>query len=181
MVSLRLLGAVAAGVLAAGAAVAPVRAAPVAEEPTGRVCLEDVKYLVRAHRGNLAELAAGAAVLPRSKDRRVHHLAGMLIVDHTRAEVRVVAAARRHDVTLPPKPTRQQRADLAAVTALAGPEFDLAWLKLQEKAHEQTLDFIDREVADGCAADVRALAAATEKTVEAHLEATRDALAAIGD
>lgn len=181
MVSLRLLGAVAAGVLAAGAAIAPVQAAPVAEEPTGGACLEDVKYLVRAHRGNLAELAAGAAAMPRSKDRRVHHLAGMLIVDHTRAEVRVIAAAKRHDVTLPPKPTRQQRADLAAVTTQTGREFDLAWLRLQEKAHEQTLGFIDREVEDGCAADVRALAAATEKTVETHLDATREALEALED
>jgi putative membrane protein len=172
MLSSRLLVTIATGVLAASAAAAPVQAAPDPSTP----CQEDVKYLVRAHRGNLAEAAAGAAAMAKSADRRVHRLAGMLIVDHTGFDVRVTATADRHDVALPPKPTRQQRADLAAVTAQAGPAFDVAWLRLQEKAHTQTLDFIDRERRDGCAADVTALAATAQNTVEAHLAAARKAL-----
>jgi putative membrane protein len=180
MLTSRLLVTIATGVLVAATAATPVRAAPAEPDPTGP-CQEDVKYLVRAHRGNLAETAAGAAAMVRSTDMRVHRLAGMLIVDHTGFDVRVTDTADRHDVALPPKPTRQQRADLAAVVAERGPAFDLAWLRLQVTAHTQTLDFIDRERRDGCDADVTALAAKAEKTVEAHLAAARKVLDELAD
>jgi putative membrane protein len=177
MVLKQLVVTVATGVLALGAA-APVRAAPAEPVPADeRACQEDVKYLVRAHRGNLAELSAGTVALTRSRNGQVRRLAGMLVHDHLRFDMRVVGAAGRHDVALPPKPTRQQRADLAAVIDRPGPEFDRAWLTLQEAAHLTTLDHIDRHQRDGCAADVTALSAAARKPVETHLAAARRALA----
>lgn len=174
MVVQRLLVTVATGVLAVGVA-APVQAAPV--PPDDQACQEDTKYLVRAHRGNLAEVAAGTVALTRSGNRQVRQLAGMLVHDHSRFDVRVDRTAERHDVALPPKPTRKQRADLAAVIAQTGPEFDRSWLTLQEAAHVMTLDFIERQQRDGCADDVTALSASAKKPVEMHLAAARKALA----
>ncbi len=178
MVLSRLLVTVATGVLAVGmsAGVAgPVHAAPSSDDD--RACQEDEKYLVRAHRGNLAERAAGTVALTMSGNRQVRHLARMLIHDHARFDVRVVRTAGRHDVSLPPKPTRQQRADLAAVIAEMPSAFDRAWLTLQEAAHLKTLDYIDRQQRDGCADDVTALAGMSRTPVEMHLAAARKALA----
>jgi putative membrane protein len=175
---MRLLVTVVAGVLAATTA-APAYAAPGTEpdRDTGRACQEDVKYLVRAHRGNLAELDAGKAALDVPASRQVHRLAVRLVVDHTRFDMKVADTADWHEVALPPKPTRQQREDLAAVVEQTDRAFDLAWLRLQEKAHTQTLDYIDRELDGGCADDVVDLADAARPTVEMHLAMTKKALA----
>lgn len=178
MVLSRLLVTVAAGVLAVGVAV-PVQAAPSSPDDQ-EACLEDEKYLVRAHRGNLAERAAGTVALTMSKDRRVRQLARMLIRDHTWFDMRVVRTAERHDIALPPKATRQQRADLAAVIAEPPEDFDRAWLTLQEAAHVMTLDYIDRQQRDGCADDVSDLSAAARGPVETHLAMARRALDRLG-
>lgn len=178
MSATRIAAAVATGTLALGLAAAPARAE--ADSGAGsKACLEDVKYLVRAHRGNLAEQAAGQAALAESTDERVHWIARMLVRDHGVHDDHVVTHATAHQVTLPPKPNRKQRDDLAAVVAQSGPEFDLAWLRLQEAAHVMTLDHIGRELRDGCATDVRWVAAAARGPVQMHLAATRAALRAL--
>jgi len=144
-----------------------------ADEPTA-ACLEDVKYLYRAHRGNLAELAAAEAALTESENRHVRRIAKMLMVDHTKYDRVIVDLAEEHEVDLPMRPTQKQRADLAAVVALDGPEFDRAWLELQVAAHKQTLDFIGRERDGGCAENVKAAAEMAEAPVQRHLKAVEE-------
>ncbi|GAB7045991.1 DUF4142 domain-containing protein [Catenuloplanes indicus] len=161
----------AGAVLTAGA---PASAEPAASP--GKVCAEDVKYLVRAHRGNLAEQAAGRAALAESESGEVRHIAAMLIPDHARLDRAVRHLARHHRVTLPPKPNQMQRDELAAVVAQDGAAFDTAWLAMQEKAHLKTLDYIARELTGGCAPAVHDAAKAAAPVVVAHLAMVRDAL-----
>ncbi|GAB7039672.1 MULTISPECIES: DUF4142 domain-containing protein [Catenuloplanes] len=164
----------AGAVLTAGAPAAAASAEP-AGTP-GKVCAEDAKYLVRAHRGNLAEQAAGRAALAESDSEEVRHIAAMLIPDHARLDRAVRHLARDHGVALPPKPNQKQRDELAAVVAQDGAAFDAAWLAAQEKAHLQSLDFIARELDGGCAPEVREAAATAAPKVAAHLAMVRAAL-----
>jgi putative membrane protein len=146
---------------------------PAPEEPTA-ACLEDVKYLYRAHRGNLAEEAAAEAALDESQNAQIRRIAKTLLVQHTKYDRTIVELAEGHEVALPPRATQKQRDDLAAVVALDGPEFDRAWLVLQVAAHKQTLDFIGRERDGGCAENVKAAAEMAEPYVQAHLKAVED-------
>ncbi|GIJ43788.1 hypothetical protein Val02_06740 [Virgisporangium aliadipatigenens] len=147
---------------------------PAPDEPAA-ACLEDVKYLYRAHRGNLAEQAAAEAAFAGTDNERIHEIARMLDEDHTAFDRKVTALAEAHDVTLPPRPNQRQRDDLAAVVALRGRQFDRGWLELQTAAHEQTLDHIGRVREGGCAPDVHAAAEQAEPVVSAHLEAVEEA------
>ncbi|MDR7276462.1 DUF4142 domain-containing protein [Catenuloplanes atrovinosus] len=140
------------------------------------ICAEDVKYLVRAHRGNLAEQAAGRAALAESANETVRQIATTLVADHGRLDAKIDRLAERHRVTLPRKPNQQQRDDLAAVVAKDGAEFDAAWLAMQQKAHVHTLDYIARELAGGCAPAVRATAMAASVPVTHHLDLVLAAL-----
>lgn len=162
-----------AAALSAGLALAVASPAAAATE---EFCTEDAKYLVRAHRGNLAEVTSGQAALAESGNEGVRTIAGMLIRHHAGLDQKITDLAERHGAAMPPKPNQKQRDDLAAVAAMNGVEFDAAWLALQEKAHVQSLDFIGRELAGGCAPAVRDAARVAAVPVRLHLQEVREAL-----
>jgi putative membrane protein len=140
------------------------------------LCRQDRTFLVRAHQGNLAEIAAGRLALAKSQNTDVRHIARRLIADHTKLDAQIRAAAKRYHVTLPTQPSAKQMRQLKQVAHRSGHAFDRAWLRLQEKSHVQTLALIHREVHHGCSADVRKLARTAAPVVREHLVMVRKAL-----
>jgi putative membrane protein len=143
----------------------------------GPVSRQDRTFLVAAHQSNLAEITGGYVALAKSKDAQVRRIARQLITDHRRLDAKVRAVACHHGVRLPDRPSAEQQRQLAAVAAKSGTEFDVAWLKLQEAGHLQTLALIGRELGTGRAPDVKALASGAAPVVREHLAMVRAALA----
>ncbi|MGW2156304.1 DUF4142 domain-containing protein [Nonomuraea sp. NPDC001699] len=138
---------------------------------------QDRAYLRQAHRGNLAEIAAGQAALRRAHDRDVRAIAWRLIRDHRKLDARLREVARRLRVGLPDAPSAAQRDSLDAVLARrSGHRFDRAWLRLQTEAHEQTLTLIRRELRHGHSGWVRDLARDGAPVVRHHLDEVRTEL-----
>ncbi|MFI9591675.1 DUF4142 domain-containing protein [Nonomuraea sp. NPDC052265] len=135
---------------------------------------QDRAYLRQAHRGNLAEIAAGRAALRRSHDKDVREIAWRLIRDHRELDARLRDVARRLRVGLPDAPGAAQRDSLDAVLARrSGHRFDRAWLRLQAEAHERTLTLIKRELRHGHSGWVRDLARDGAPVVRHHLHEVR--------
>ena len=137
---------------------------------------QDAHFLVTAHQGNLAEIAAGRVALAKSHNAEVRAIATRLIADHLRLDAGVRSTAAAHHLALPALPTREQRAALRAVARKSGKAFDHAWLRLQETSHVKTLALIDQELRHGHAADVKAVARTAKPVVKMHLEMVRAAL-----
>ncbi len=144
-------------------AVLPAQAAP---------SQQDQNWLVTAHQGNLAEIAAGQAALQQSSNAEVRDLGQMIIDDHQRLDADVTAAAGQLGVTLPGTPNATQQAELAQVSGLTGEEFDRAWIAWQITAHRQALAAGEQEVASGSDPAVTALAAAAAPVIQSHLDMT---------
>ncbi|PZG07349.1 hypothetical protein C1J01_40895 [Nonomuraea aridisoli] len=151
------------------AAVAPAGWAP-------RVSAQDREYLRQAHRGHLAEIAAGRAALRESRDRDVRGIAARLIRDHGRLDARLREAARRLDVRLPGSPSVEQRRELRAVVARSGHRFDRAWLRLQAEAHQDALRLGERELRRGHSRWVKDLARDSAPVIRHHLHMVRTEL-----
>ena len=160
----------------AQAAFAHSAAAPAANRSATHLSAQDRHFLIAAHQGNLAEIAAGHVALAKSHNAKVRQIAQTLIADHLRLDAGVQQAAAAHHVARPTMPTRQQREELAVVSRKSGGAFDHAWLKLQEKSHLQTLAIIHRELTHGCAPDVKATARTAKPVVRMHLDMVRAAL-----
>jgi putative membrane protein len=136
---------------------------------------QDREFLVAAHQGNLAEIAAGQAAQQKATTDTVRALGQMLITDHQTLDAQVVATAQQLGVTLPGEPSPAQQAELARVAANTGQAFDNAWIASQIAAHRQTLALGERELANGAEPTVKALATAAAPVVQHHLD---EALAA---
>lgn len=163
----RLLAAAVAAVALSGISVAEAFA-------DGRVNSQDETFLIKAHQGNLAEIAAGRDARKNATSECVKKVGAVLVRDHTKLDADVKALARKLNVTLPTSPSPEQQKELAAVRAKAGsPAYDAAWLTTQDAAHRKTLALIDQEIKAGKNPEVVAAARTARPVVAMHLDMVR--------
>src|SRR4051794_2245345 len=154
-----------AGAGLAVAAVATVPGTATAAAPS----TQDRAFLVAAHQGNLAEIAAGRAALRKATTAAVREHGQVFITDHTRLDANLTKVAAALDVSLPDAPSAAQQAELAAVSAHSGAAFDQAWTDQQLAAHRATLQLGNTELAKGSDPQVKGLASASAPVVRSHL------------
>ncbi|OKJ94712.1 hypothetical protein AMK26_32180 [Streptomyces sp. CB03234] len=129
---------------------------------------------MKAHQGNLAEIAAGHDARKNATTSCVKHVGAVLVRDHSKLDADLKALASKLHVTLPASPSQEQKQELAAVQAKAGsPAYDAAWLTTQDAAHRKTLALIDEELKAGKNAEVKAAARSARPVVEMHLDMVR--------
>ncbi|WP_227981335.1 DUF4142 domain-containing protein [Nocardia spumae] len=138
---------------------------------------QDQQFLVAAHQGNLAELASAPRAATMGSCTQVRDLGAMLVTDHARLEAMGAAVAIPNGIALPGDPNPDQIQQLTSVGRQTGHDFDLAWLRMQEEFHTQTMQAVVGEQANGSAPQVTAVADAAAPIVEHHLALIRDALA----
>lgn len=148
--------------LAAGAlVVSPASAAP---------SEQDTAWMVAAHQGNLAEIAAGTAAQEQGAGDEVRQMGATLITDHQALDADLTQAAEQLGVDLPDAPSPQQQATLEQVKAQQGEAFDTAWIASQIDGHRMTIAATQQEIAAGADATVVALAQAATPVVQGHLD-----------
>jgi putative membrane protein len=130
---------------------------------------QDRTYLVAAHQGNLAEIAAGKAALSKATTADVREHGQLFITDHTRLDAGVQRVAKALGVTLPSTPNPAQQAQLASVAAKSGAAFDRAWTASQITAHQQAMALGNKELSGGADAQVTGLATTAAPVVRGHL------------
>lgn len=138
------------------------------------VSAQDEMLVMRAHQGNLAEIAAGQDARKHATTDCVKRAGAVLVRDHSKLDADLRALAGALGVTLPGSPSAEQKKALAAVRAKAGgPAYDAAWLAAQDAAHRKTLALIDQELTAGTNAEVKAAARAARPVVAMHLDMVR--------
>jgi putative membrane protein len=131
---------------------------------------QDIAWLRAAHQNNLSEIHAGQAAQRKATSGVVRQHGALFIRDHTRLDGDLRAVARKLGVSLPSRPSPQQRAVLASVAAKSGSAFDSAWLQSQLTGHRQAKAAGQTELADGSDAQVKALARAAAPVIQMHLD-----------
>ncbi|GGQ29731.1 DUF4142 domain-containing protein [Streptosporangium pseudovulgare] len=138
---------------------------------------QDRKFLVQAHRGNLAEILSSRLALKKSDSQDIKNIAQKLITDHTTLDGKLRAVAERASVQLPGRPNEKQREQIDKLSKLSGSSFDNAWLAAQAASHRMTLKRIDQELADGSSLAVKKLAEGAKPIIREHLRLVREARA----
>ncbi|WP_159796979.1 DUF4142 domain-containing protein [Puerhibacterium puerhi] len=154
-------------VLAAAAGALLLAVGPATAAPSE----QDQEWMVVAHQGNLAEIAAGQAALQQATTDVVRQHGQMLVDDHTKLDADLTAAAEQLGVTLPSEPTEEQQQTLASVKAQSGEAFDTAWVESQIASHRATIAAGEEELAQGSEQSVKDLASAAAPVVQEHLDA----------
>jgi putative membrane protein len=131
----------------------------------------DASFYKNAAEGGIAEVDAGNLAQQKGNSQKVKDFGAMMVKDHTAANEKLQGIATSKGVTLPTSASIGQMASKAKLEVLSGDTFDKSYIKNQIKAHRDTIELFNKEVATGQDADAKAFAKATLPTVKAHLKA----------
>jgi putative membrane protein len=155
--------------------------APASPPPT----LTDAQILEVTHVANRGEIDQARLAETRTKDARVKAFAAMMIKDHTDADSRGAALAKRQSLTLTPSPMSMiLQGDAMGATATlkdgSTSNFDKNYVDTQVKEHQGVLDAIDQKLGpEATSADVKAYLNEVRARVAVHLQQAQALLGAI--
>ncbi|MEC5159186.1 MULTISPECIES: DUF4142 domain-containing protein [unclassified Janthinobacterium] len=169
------LFAVAVGVMLFGAAAART---PAAAAPIGK---GDQALLIQMAQANRAEIDAAKLAQGKTQNQEVKNFAQKMIDDHTAALQEVQQLAQAKGVGLPAEADGKHKKMEQKMSALSGDAFDRRYMAQAGVAdHQKTHALLRRVQTRAKDADVKALAAKLQPTVEEHLNSVRQVNAALG-
>jgi putative membrane protein len=129
----------------------------------------DQAFVTAAAQGGMAEVAEGKLAVSKTDDSNVKAFAQKMVADHTKANDRLMAIAKKDGFTLPTSVGVENAQMQASISKLNGKTFETAYLGGQEKGHEKMEHVFQKEISDGKNPDLVAFAKATLPVVEEHL------------
>jgi putative membrane protein len=168
-----------------GATPAAASESPAAAMDAGARLTND-QILEVTHTANDAEIAQAELAHAKSRDGRVQKLAAQMLRDHTEAENKGEALARKESLSREPSPQSiELEADAARAThslrQQSGSQFDRSYLDVQVREHRAVLDLLGSTlIPSSTDPDVTAYLHDVKATVAEHLERARSLLQEIG-
>jgi putative membrane protein len=163
-----------AGTTGSGSATANARANAGATDAS-KLDRGDRQMIEDLAQANMAEVDAGKMALEKSQSADVKKFAQHMVDDHSKALGEVQALATAKNVTLPDGAGAMAKTKATALKALSGNLFDKEYSKRAGVGdHEATLKLLQKIQKDGKDADLKALAAKMQPTVEHHLQMAKD-------
>lgn len=117
------------------------------------------------------EVEAGKLAESKATTQGLKDFGKMMVTDHTKTTANLKAIGAKLTPALVPDPQLnvQQEADLAALRAASGADFDAKYKAQQIAGHEAALALMKDYAANGDVPEVRKFASDTQKIVEMHL------------
>ena len=150
----------------AAAAPAP-EAHPPAPEPASTS--PDQQFIDQAAAGGMAEVDLGRLAREKAGARDVRAFGARMVADHTRANNRLMALAKRLNMTPAGTPDPQQQSMHDQLAAASGADFDKQYIEGQVTAHQQTIQLFEGEAQGGQDAQLKRFARETLPTLRMHL------------
>ncbi len=146
-------------------------AAPAAAAMMGST--QDQSFVTAAAQGGMAEVQDAKVAKMNGSGSAVKMFASRMIADHSKANAKLMALARKDGFTLPSGIGATNEAMKAKLQALTGSAFDTAYLNGQVSGHEKMEAVMQQEISAGKNPDLVAFAKTTLPVVEEHLSLAR--------
>jgi len=134
---------------------------------------ETADFFVKAADGGMAEVAAGKLAQEKATNPKVKEFAGMMVSDHTGANAGLKDLATKKNVTLPDTVSNDHKESAADLAKKAGKDFDKAYMKMQVKDHEKTINLFEKCSKNTKDSDVKSFVDATLPKLKSHLDAAK--------
>ena len=128
----------------------------------------DMKFAKMAAQGGLFEVKSSQMALQKSQNSQVLNVAKRMIKEHGAANEELKTVAQNNQMTLPTETDAKHKAILAKLSGLSGTAFDKAYMGSQEKAHTDTVNLFEKEIATGKNAGLTAFASKNLPDIEDH-------------
>ncbi len=141
----------------------------------------DQALLVQLAQANQAEIDAAKLAQGKTQNQEVKNFAQKMIDDHTKALQEIQQLAQAKGVSLPVETDSKHKKMEQKMSALSGDAFDRRYVAQAGVAeHQKTHALLRRVQTRAKDADLKALAAKLQPTVEEHLNSVRQVNASLG-
>lgn len=160
---------------------APAPAPRPAEPAASALSRADADFLVQAAQDGRAEIETSRMALRKSGNPDLRAYAERMVAAHTKTQQELAALARRKGLRLGDTLSLRQQAQLRALAATDGTEFDQGYARhVGVGAHEQALMLFHKAAGGADDADVRAFARKALPSLRRHLDGGRELVRATG-
>ena len=148
--------------------------------PEAQPMLTDNQILGFTHAANLGEIEQGRLAQTKAKESKVKAFAAMMVKDHTDADNKGKALAKKANLVPEPSPATDslKTGAEAATTALkneTGADFDKGYVDTQVKEHREVLESLDGKLIPSATnADLKTYLGDVRATVAMHLQHAED-------
>lgn len=129
---------------------------------------QDRDFLERAAEGSNAEIAMGRLVETHASSPAVKAFGRMMVADHTAINARLAVIARQHRIALPTS-LGEHQSGYDRVVDLRRESFDQEFMQVMNEDHDMARELFRSEASGGHDPALKAFAAETLPTIEAHL------------
>ncbi len=130
---------------------------------------QDNNYLRDIAQGNLTEIQSSQMALQSSSNPAVKEFAQEMITDHNTAGTTVGSVAMSKGAKLPTMLDTDHKDMVDALDGKTGDDFDRAYVAMQIKAHQATINVDEDEANNGNDGDLKSTAAGLLPTLKHHL------------
>lgn len=158
---------------------ASVAASPPEITASAKPLLSDPQVLDVVHTANTGEIEQAKLAKTKTKDPRVKKLASMMLKDHSDADRKDLALAKKFDGSGPNATSQSLKHDAESATTTleseSGTDFDKGYVDTQVKEHQAVLDLIDQQLLPNAVdTDVKTFVTAVREKVALHLKHAKD-------
>lgn len=129
----------------------------------------DAEFATKLANGGLAEVALGKLAESKTTNPQVKEFAGMMVMDHSKANEELIAIAKTKNITLPVAPDEEHQKKLNDLSTKTGKDFDTAYVDAMVDGHKKTVDLLEDASKNCKDSDLMALATKLLPTVKGHL------------
>lgn len=139
-------------------------------------------YAAMAAASDMFEIESSKLAQEKAQNADVKAFAQMLVTEHQKstADLKTAAGQAQPAVTVTPQMNAEQAANLEALRAASGAEFDRLYLQQQVPAHEKALAMLQGYAASGDVPSLKQHASMTTGPVEKHLARARELMVSMG-
>jgi len=137
-------------------------------------------FLTKAAEGGMAEVELGRLASTKATNSEVKAFAQKLVTDHSKANDEVKALAAKKNITLPTSVGAKHKAEHDKLAAMSGAAFDRAYVDAMLADHQKDVAEFKQQSTMNQDADVKAFAARTLPTLEAHLKQVESLSKSVG-
>ena len=131
---------------------------------------DDLAFVEKASQAGMFEVRSSELAIKRGVGSAEQAFAKQMIEDHTKANAQLAALAGKKGIVIASDLDKKHQEMLDSLGTATDKEFAKDYVAAQLKGHKQAVDLFSDESKEGKDVDLRAFAAETLPTLEAHLE-----------
>lgn len=141
-----------------------------ASAATGQIAAPDQEFASKAAVAGLAEVQHGKLAQKKGTSDQVKEFGKQMVADHTKANDELKSLAKSKGITLPKDLDAKHKAMQEKLGSLEGEAFDKAYSAHMVDAHKEAVALFERGSKSAQDPDLKAWAAKTLPTLQAHLD-----------